>query len=381
MGDRPACDRAAKLQRVERLRRKIPHVSASALGAVLREVEENGVPEGIDRRTIREARDATVTEPTPYGTLVQRTDLPTSWGSIPLYFIHPCALFWHLCIVSVHFWTFLKERLAITASTIDRPWSLIAYSDEVTPGNVLATDTTRKSQVIYFSFKEFGPAALSREDLWFCFTEKLSNQCVKYAGGLARVFKFFLFCLFKGTHNFLDGIALKHGDEPSIRLYAKLGFIVQDGGAHKSVFLHKGDGGTNFCPLCLNAFAAASDVALYDAGLPSNLIKFADLRLATCQEIRDGCRRAQTRLPGETQEDWESRQQAVGWTAVPYSLLTDESLNDILDPAEQFMHDWMHGMLNNGVFSWCLLMLMQTLATCGLRGVYAELKVRIGQKR
>ena len=62
----------------------------------------------------------------------------------------------------------LQKRLQLKHPTEDDPWSLILYTDEVTPGNALATQTSRKVYAIYYSFKEMGAAALACEDVWFC---------------------------------------------------------------------------------------------------------------------------------------------------------------------------------------------------------------------
>ena len=369
-------DRVLKLRRLERLRRRVPHASVSALTSILRDVSDDMPELGTNRGQFREARDSTVASDTPYGTIVQQADLPAASGGDPItvYFAAPFALLWHVCSVSKPFWHFLKERLAAHPSTAASPWKIIAYSDEVTPGNVMATDTTRKSQVIYWAFVEWGSSALSREDAWFTFTEKLSSTCSKLVGGLSRLFRLFLICLFKCTHNFTDGIVLQHEDE-QIRLYAKLGFVVQDGGAHKQCFHHKGDGGTNFCMLCLNAFAAGSDLALYDPALPANLTRFRDLALASNDDIRDGARKASIRLPGETMAHWQTRQQVTGWTATDYTVVTDPALVDVLAPADVFMHDWMHGMCSSGVFNDVLFLLLSSLgAVTGVRAIYLELQ-------
>ncbi len=66
----------------------------------------------------------------------------------------------------------LSSGKAAKPPTAENPWSLILYSDEVTPGNVLATQNLRKIQVVYFSFLELGAQALAREDSWFCVTAK-----------------------------------------------------------------------------------------------------------------------------------------------------------------------------------------------------------------
>ena len=49
-------------------------------------------------------------------------------------------------------------------------WSLILYSDEVSPGNQLKANNKRRLQTFYWTVKELGPKALSSEDAWMVLT-------------------------------------------------------------------------------------------------------------------------------------------------------------------------------------------------------------------
>ena len=72
--------RAGKLRRLENFRRRLPHISASALESVLNEVERSGVPDAHSRRDMREARNLEVEAPTPYGPLFHTSQLPAAGG-------------------------------------------------------------------------------------------------------------------------------------------------------------------------------------------------------------------------------------------------------------------------------------------------------------
>ena len=80
---------------------------------------------------------------------------------------HPLAFISHCFQTCDGWYALLQKRLQLKHATEDDPWSLILYTDEVTPGNALATQTSRKVYAIYYSFKEMGAAAPACEDAWF----------------------------------------------------------------------------------------------------------------------------------------------------------------------------------------------------------------------
>ena len=170
------------------LRRRLPHISASALAAVIQDVEENGVPELGGRNNVREARDAEVDCVTAFGPLFQTTTLETVSGSrMNLEYQNPFAMLQVAIDADSAFTKLFKARLQAFPSTPQTPWRLAMYSDEVVPGNALGVDNKRKIQAVYWSFLEFGAAALSQEDLWFVSTAKRSSEVKKVKGGMSQL--------------------------------------------------------------------------------------------------------------------------------------------------------------------------------------------------
>jgi hypothetical protein len=114
---------------------------------------------------------------------------------------------------------------------------------------------------VYISFLELGMAALAREDAWICLTVKRSKDVKTYHGGMAQVFGKLLQFMFSTAFNLaLSGVLLGVGPV-GLRMFAKLGIIVQDGAAHRDTYHCKGDGGTKFCMLCRNIVAQKSNLA------------------------------------------------------------------------------------------------------------------------
>ena len=230
-------ERPAKARKLNDFRRRLPHCSASALGAILQAVQDTGLPEGgVGRDALRAARDCQCNEETPYGSLIEHIWVKTTtgeWHAIPI--CNPFAFLLVAVRDCCQFNSFLLARLQDHPSTPDKPWTLLIYADEVTPGNPLATMNNRKFHAVYWSFLELGRNALSNEEGWFTILTEYSKYVNQAQGGLSQVFGQVIKVFFdKSGHNFKTaGILLKF-PSCSIRLWATLGGILQDGGAHKA---------------------------------------------------------------------------------------------------------------------------------------------------
>ena len=182
-------ERKEKLRKLKNFRRQLPHVSASALSAILKAVKEDGVPDVIDRASMRQARDDVSKTMTPYGPILQTIEV-VSTSDVPkqLYIANPFAML-HIALAScAQFRKFFHDRLLETPPSPDAPWHLVLYSDEVTPGNPLSAANKRKFQAIYWSFHEFGPSALAHEESWFCIMTEYSTKVNDLHAGMSQVF-------------------------------------------------------------------------------------------------------------------------------------------------------------------------------------------------
>ena len=173
-----------------------------------------------------------------------------------------------------------------------RPWRLILYSDEVTPGNQLKVDNKRKIQAIYWSLHEFHPK-LSDEDMWFTFTTKRSSEVNLIDGGMSRIFGFVVKLMFVTLGMSLTGQVLKLASGKTIRLFLKLETFLQDGGAHKLTWHIKGDSGVRFCLLCKGLVSMASELAGADpdGDFVSNVNSWEELNLASSEELKNDAAR------------------------------------------------------------------------------------------
>lgn len=157
-------DRPAKRARLIDLRSRLPYCSQSALSALLRIAASEELPDSSSRAFIRSARDSASTVATPYGPVHQELALETTTGGeLKLELQAPFASFWWACNISSQLSALLKRNHDATPSTIEKPWRLLLYCDEVLPGNQLAYKSERKFWAFYWSLLELGPAALADE--------------------------------------------------------------------------------------------------------------------------------------------------------------------------------------------------------------------------
>ena len=92
-----AMERAAKLRRLEGLRRENPHISASALASLVHDIQANGLPDLYSRKHIKEARDVRIQEMNAYGPLfTQAPVIHRDGNERPLMFVNFFSLFFHL---------------------------------------------------------------------------------------------------------------------------------------------------------------------------------------------------------------------------------------------------------------------------------------------
>ena len=152
-------ERRAKRTRLQSLRDRLPFISQSALAAVLKFAAAEPVHEGVTRDELRNARNQIVAEQTPYGPLHQLIMM----GETSVEFQHPAAMLYHVCKTSTSFSDLLDRVHTATPCAVNRPWRLVLYMDEITPGNQLAHKHARKMWASYWSILEFGSAILCDE--------------------------------------------------------------------------------------------------------------------------------------------------------------------------------------------------------------------------
>ena len=186
-------DKRRKLFDLEAMRRRLPHVSQRGLSATLKDIRKHGLPDLDGTKDLREARELMVNEKTPYGPIGVDKDIPTTGGgSVKVRMASPLALLFFAFLHCAPFAEFMEQRFIEHPSTVDIPWNAILYCDEVHPGDQLGGKKLRKSHDIYLSFKEFGIAGLSNENLWFTIATVRTQVVNQIPGAMSNVFSVIL---------------------------------------------------------------------------------------------------------------------------------------------------------------------------------------------
>ena len=358
-------ERASKLRRLEALRRDNPHVSASALSALLEDIEQHGMPDLTGKKHVKEARDYTLHQHTAYGPMLETVELLNTDGtSQEMVVVNMCTLLQALFQMDGGITSLIKSTFVKTPPTVDSPWPLIYYSDEVVPGNVLSADVSRKVQCVYVSIMQFGPIALSKEEAWLCILAKRSSHVAQVESGMSQVTAKVLQHLLH--HPLCDavnqGILLKDSTGSRFRVWIALGAFLQDGAAHKMVFNIKGDAGTKFCLFCSNLISQKSGLS-DEAGdiLVATSWDLASIQQATDESVRETISRLDTKHETLNKKDFALWQQAVGMNYNAHDLLHCQNLSSDVRPISQLIHDWMHCFLVSGIFQTVMFLLSSAL--------------------
>eukprot|EP00971_Amphidinium_carterae_P325170 6455300-Amphidinium_carterae.2 len=249
-------ERPSKRARLLDLRSRLPHISQSALEAVLKEASKHALPKAT-RSEIRGSRDEHCRQVTPYGAIHQCIELPRSSGSmLRLEVQSPFAMFYYLCLHSKTYGDLVKRAHAKSPSSVGRPWTFILYSDEVSPGNQLAPDNVRKMQALYWSILEFGMDILSEEEAWLEVSICRSKVVQDLVGGQSSLVAAILGLCWGGVGHDMQksGVHVKFHDGATQLIFMAFGIKIADEAALHAAFGCKGSGGLKPCMLCQNVF-------------------------------------------------------------------------------------------------------------------------------
>ena len=369
-----ADDRATKLAKVGKLRRQLPHVSQSALSAILAEAKREPLPSISRRADIREARDAVAQQMTGYGRVQQQIPLARDDGTVWLLEMQAVL---PMLVVTARDSTMFSNLMYTTACRVgmptpEKPWRMILYADEVDPGNPLASSHGRKFWAVYWSIAEFGYLALSHEELWFTCLTARTDEVKKLNGGISAVVAGFLRHTFMGRFNVATAgaqLELSGAHAQPFRLFMKFAVVIADGDAIRAINCSRGAGGEMPCICCYNVKNAKSKELPYAA--PGQFITHTELdvsklRFHTDESVFILADRLQGQQPTQGVTQFKDTQKRVGLTLSSCALLWDLPMRNIFKPISCTMYDWMHCYMIDGVCSVEIGSLMASLKPHGI---------------
>ena len=328
-------------------------VSQSALAKVLQELKElPELPDATSRTTLKRSRDRwTDSCKTPFGPVLQNIDFQKAHGSgtVSTQILHPAALLHHAAEHCAPFGKLLAERLQQVPPTLENPWGLVWYSDEVSPGNQLRHVNSRKVQVVYWSFSQFTARELSCENLWFTLVA-LRSSLVQQLGGMTALWRQLAHLFFENP-DFRRGLCLRVGNESRL-LFSDLNILIADESAIKHSLANKGASGIVMCVACQNIYDSKSSIASHGhendlvSSLETDISKF---RKHTPASIRATMTYLEEQSANLTAAQFDKVQSALGFNYRPDGLLAHPAYGPpIIDAV---MYDWMHIYMVTGVFN------------------------------
>ena len=358
------------------------HVTQRALAHICKDIQQHGMVEATSRRTIQRHRQEFARQITPFGKLIQERQLKLKTGGcISLPFLHPAAMLWVCCQECPEFTSFFSSVLK------GQRLKLVVYSDEVTPGRELIKYNNKKFWALYWSFLDFGPAALANEDAWFTGLTVRSTTVKKIAGGLTQLLKVYMNMFF----NLADGCDFRIGVTLNVPraasapaaaasapataasaqnrslVLAELAMVVQDADAHACAFGWKGATSVKCCPICLNVVSKNCKLVKDPTWgtIPVYTTDTSRFRLMSDKTFRSMQHRLH-QLALHHPKELFAKEQDFGFKYIPHSWLQDTVLD--VRPMRVLAFDWMHCWCEKGVWELELAACMDELSKHGHGG-------------
>jgi len=257
------------------------------------------------------------------------------------------------------FATMFAEMMGIVGHA--RPWRLILYFDEVTPGNVISPDNRRKSYAFYVSFFELR-RHLRLCEAWLCIAVLRHDVLREVQGGVPAACRGLLRTMLLGPSSLAEAgicITCPRSGRPVI-LQVELSRILGDDAAGTAMFGFKGASGLRPCNDCKNVIMKTRDD---DVGLTS--FKYNSERylvdIGCCdREMFDPMSDEDIFRAHDILENlhgrcfkyqFEDLQKAMGLNFVAEGVLADKQLRPLVRPS-MFARDPAHTCLCNGTAGW-----------------------------
>ena len=241
--------------------------------------------------------------------------------------------------------------------SLAHPWHMVIGWDELAPGNKLRIDNERKVMNLSFTFRELGQSALCKDWLWM--TPVCVRTCIlnKVRGGWAHLLKLYMECHLHSTDGIATaGVPIVIGGTTHV-LFARVANLLSDGEGLQKALDWKGASSMKPCFLHSNVLKKDSNLAHRRSGYVEITCHDCSLfRARGARELAaevDALALASDRVKAKrmTKGKFLELQMACGINWNPNGLLADAKLRSAVDIAQCVTMDWVHCLLQDGVFT------------------------------
>ena len=350
---------AEKRSRISKLRQSLPKMSQTALLAVSKAAQRGELPDIVSRDEIRLATMDLAGQATPFGPVVRTVSLETTTAPIEVEIAHPLAIL-YAAAKCKYFAKLILDTHSQRPSSLDRPWKMVIYNDEAKVGNKIKYENRRSLENVCFSFLDFGPAALSKEEFWLPLATMRSLVLAKVESSNSQLVAELLKLAFDpdGFNIQTAGVLVELPGGVFITIFAEFSCMLADESALHQIWQCMGAPGVKCCVECMNILGRDCNIAQVANGgdilKPYNKVRSLDECVphtaATIQTIVDKLAAAK---PVSTKADFAKLQTQYGFHFSRCGILFQPKLKSVVDVSRQNTFDWVHTILQ-GVFQQCL---------------------------
>lgn len=327
-------------------------ISSSGLRLILQKLKSSSESAFASRNLLTAANEAVFTSVRVVECLTLDTGEDWQWE-----FADPGLLLSRLVEERPELQAVYAHAVEQTPPSLLAPWHLAVGFDEFVPGNKLNVDNRRKTMVVSFTFLELGAHAITTGDVWVipvCIRASILNSVV---GGWSMVLRQFLLRILTGPTGLCTAGVPLNINGRTVMLYARLTNILSDGEGHKKAFDWRGFAGLKPCFKHWNVWKKGSELAGLREGhveiTCSDHTKFLTSSQDGFNDSVDLVLMAGHRAAAGTMTKirFEEIQQACGLNFNPHGMIADIRLRQWFNPLAVLTYDWVHSMLQDGVFN------------------------------
>ena len=268
--------------------------------------------------------------------------------------------------VSPEYSDIVAEALRSHPCTPSQPWDIIINFDEFAPGNKLKYVNYRKATVLNLNFLQLTQI----DECWLAPLVVPKLILNRVDGGFSTVFTEFLKTVIRGVENLQEaGIAIQIGGVFHV-IYGALRVVVADGDGLRDASNWKGASGLKLCWRHTKVLQrrSRSIAAAKRAGYVDHLCHSAE-QCGPCSSVSTmrrhmsavcAARRKYEAKTRGAKAEFDTLARNLGWSANPHGLLMQ-----CPEGMDALTFDWVHTLLQDGVFPTEAALLLNKCAASG----------------